>query len=300
MRSLLSVVGRFAVDAFLRAVPTDYVLRRSAELLGVSAIGVEGELGYFQGSARDQAVQGRYLRDRTWAPELQALFERILKRGGTLVDVGANIGLTTVPIARKLGVRCYAFEPDPDNFRYLVSNIAANGVTTAKPFNLAVMPREGVLSLERSTNNMGDHRIRMGDGAPGEYDEQHRTIVEVRGARLDAVLENEPLASPVVLKVDTQGAEVQVLRAAAGLLPRVDHAVLEFWPYGLRRMGDSPEAFYELVAEFPFGAVLQPDAPPTVLPIRELTAELRRRIPQDGTSTEHADVWVSRVAELPS
>jgi FkbM family methyltransferase len=299
MRSLLSVIGRFVVDAVLRAAPADYVLRRSAERLGVAAIGVEGELGFFQGGALDQAVQGQYMRDRTWAPELQSLLTRVLRRGGTLVDVGANIGLTSIPIAKALGVRCYAFEPDPDNFRYLVSNIAANGVTTAQAFNVAVMPQEGSLQLERSSSNMGDHRIRLGNGSPGEYGEQHRPTVDVTARRLDRVLENESLVGPVVLKVDTQGAEVQVLRAAAGLLPRVDHAVLEFWPYGLRRMGDSPEAFYDLISAFPFGGVLHDDAAPTLLPIERLTAELRRRLPQDGSSTEHLDVWVSRVSEIP-
>jgi FkbM family methyltransferase len=272
------------------------VLRKSAERLGVAAVGVEGELGYFQGSAQDQAVQGHYVRDRTWAPELQSLLTRVLRQGGTLIDVGANIGLTSIPVAKALGVRCYAFEPDPDNFRYLVSNIAANGVTTARAFNVAVMPQEGALRLERSASNMGDHRIRLGSGAPGKYGEQSRATVEVEGRRLDRLLADEILTAPVVLKIDTQGAEVQVLRAAAGLLPRVEHAVLEFWPYGLARMGDSVEAFCELITAFPFGGVLREGAPPALAPMDRLTAELRRRIP--GGSIEHLDVWVSRRPEI--
>jgi FkbM family methyltransferase len=299
MRSLLTVIGRFVVDAVLRAAPAEYVLRRAAEKLGVSAVGVEGDLGYFQGSARDQAVQGQYMRERTWAPELQAVFARVLERGGTLVDVGANIGLTTVPVAKRQGVRCYAFEPDPDNYRYLISNIAANGVTTAKAFNIAVMPHEGALQLERSTSNMGDHRIRLDAVSPGKYDEHRRATVEVQGRRLDRVMEGEILTSPIVLKVDTQGAEVQVLRSASAFLPRVDYAILEFWPYGLRRMGDSPEAFYDLIAPFPFGAVLGAVSQPTLVPIAELTAELRRRIPQDGSSIEHLDVILSRTPHTP-
>lgn len=297
--SIVSVIGRLVAEAVLRVIPAEYLLRRSAEKLGVAGIGVDGELGYFQGSALDQGVQGVYLRDRTWAPELQSLFARILKCGGTLVDVGANIGLTSIPTAKALGVRCYAVEPDPDNYRYLVSNIAANGVTTVKAFNFAVVPHEGPLQLERSKNNMGDHRIRLGAGSPGIYLEERRATVEVQGMRLDTALANEILAGPVVLKVDTQGAEVQVLRAAAELLPRVDYAVLELWPYGLRRMGDSPEELYELVSAFPFGAVLGEGCVSTLAPLSEFVTELRGRLPQDGSSIEHADILVSRVAAIP-
>ena len=168
---------------------------------------------------------------------------------------------------------------------------------TAKAFNYAVMPQEGSLRLERSRVNMGDHRIRIGSGAPGAYAEQDRTTVEVKGRRLDAVLEGEPLSNPLVLKVDTQGAEVQVLRSATGLLPRVDHAVLEFWPYGLRRMGDSPDDFFQLISAFPFGAVIGAEGLPALGSVGQLVARLRE-LPDDGRSVQHVDVLVSRTATL--
>ena len=88
MPPFVSALARLVVNSALRVIPADYLLRYSATRLGVSAVGVEGELGYFQGSALDQGVQGKYVRERTWAPELQSLFRRLLKPGATFVDVG--------------------------------------------------------------------------------------------------------------------------------------------------------------------------------------------------------------------
>ena len=45
---------------------------------------------------------------------------------GTYLDIGANIGLTTIPIARNHRVRCHSFEPDPGLFVHLLENIHRN------------------------------------------------------------------------------------------------------------------------------------------------------------------------------
>jgi FkbM family methyltransferase len=46
--------------------------------------------------------------------------------GGTYLDIGANIGLTTIPIAQLPDVQCIAFEPAPENFRNVQANVRAN------------------------------------------------------------------------------------------------------------------------------------------------------------------------------
>jgi len=51
--------------------------------------------------------------------------------------------------------------------------------------------------------------------------------IGVRTERLDVLLDDELLARPVLLKVDVQGAELEVLRGATGILDRVDGILLE-------------------------------------------------------------------------
>jgi FkbM family methyltransferase len=268
-------------------------------------LGVETSLGYFQGSSRDRAIMTGLMAHRTWAPEVQALFEEVFASGGTLVDIGANIGLTSIPIAKSRGIHCHAFEPDPENFRYLVSNIAANGAETVRPYNVALMAEDGVLSFERSLDNWGDHRVRMRDVPAGPFEEDRRSVIQVQGRRLDRVLDCDRLARPLVMKVDTQGAEVQVLRGATSLLPKVDVAILEYWPYGLRRMGDQASQLDEFVATFPYGAILDTGpgksvygGKPRFTATSALLADLRRLAPAEGAGIEWVDIVMSRTPAL--
>ena len=279
------------------------LLRRSAERLGVASFGCDSPLGFFQGSSRDRGVLWGLIAERRWAPEVQAILRDTFVNGGTLIDVGANIGLTSIPIAKARPVDCHAFEPDPENYRYLLSNIAANAATRVRPYNIAAMAEEGVLSFERSVDNMGDHRVRVGGGAAGAFQEQRREVIEVEGKRLDTLLSAETLATPIVLKVDTQGAEVHVLRGAAALLSRVDVAILEYWPYGLRRLGTTARELHELIAAFPVGAVLgtgpgrsEYDGTPRFVSTASLIDEMRRHAPDDGVEIDWVDIVLRRTA----
>lgn len=273
----------------------EYALLQAAERLGSFGAGCDGKLGYFFGDVRDQFVHRVYRSTKTWDPATQELFERIFARGGTLIDAGANIGLTSVPIAARRPVTVHAFEPDPDNFRFLRANALVNGAKDFHAYNLALMSEDGVLEFERSGINWGDHRVRR---APGVQMDERQEVITVQGRRLDDVLAQVDLPRPVVLKVDTQGADVAVLRGASGILQRVDFAVCEVWPYGLRRMGETCEAFYDALAPFPFAAILG-EARVVLAPLQEVIARVRAAIPQDGSNPEGLlDLFLSKTPEL--
>jgi FkbM family methyltransferase len=291
------------VDGTMRAAPPvlrEYVFRQAALELGVRTVVCEGELGRFEGDVHDRVVHAGYLAHRRWAPEFHAVANRVFAgRPGTLVDVGANIGLTSVPVARRLGATCHAFEPDPTNFALLRRNIEANeagALVTAH--HLALMDREGVFELERSADNLGDHRVRLGAASAGAFEEQRREVVKVEARRLDAVLEGRTLPRPLLLKVDVQGAEARVFAGAPRTLAEADALFVEYWPYGLRRMGDTAEAFLGVVAGFPWGGIVRGAEPPALEPTAALIARLREELPADGSTTEHLDVVLSRSATL--
>jgi FkbM family methyltransferase len=278
-----------------------YLFREAALDLGVATITCEGELGRFEGYVHDREIHAVYLATKTWAPEFQSLARDHLfaAGGGTLVDVGANIGLTSIPVAKARHSICHAFEPDPANYALLVRNIAANGVGAfVKPQNIAIMDSDGTFELERSADNMGDHRIRIGVAADGAYGEQQRQVVKVAARRLDACLADHTLDHPVVLKVDTQGAEARVFRGAAKTLREADVVFAEYWPYGLRRMGDRPSSIFEVISGFEYGGIVRGIEPVKLGPTRELVDQLQNVIPVDGTSIEHRDIVLSRTASL--
>lgn len=67
----------------------------------------------------------------TWEPWLVNLYSKFIKENFICIDVGANIGWHTVNIARlcKNGL-VYAFEPQPDIYNILSSNILFNGLSS--------------------------------------------------------------------------------------------------------------------------------------------------------------------------
>lgn len=253
-----------------------------------------GEYGDFEGPEWDRVVFAAYRELGTWSPALVALIADLLgSAGGTFIDVGANLGLVTIPVAARTGARCIAFEPEPRNLRWLEGNIARHGSTERIELHgCALDAHEGALELVLSSDNSGDHRLIEGRDlnhvAPG-------ASVRVRAQRLDDVLRGRTLARPCVMKVDTQGAEARVLRGARESLPQIDALIVEYYPYGLCRTGDSAEALQALLTEhFAFGTVLdQAGARPRLAPIAELFGALAW-VATDGSDRGFFDLLLTR------
>jgi len=288
---------------FIKSVPIGDKIAMFRELgvsLDVRSFTCDGRLGIFEGSIHDMVVHDFYLRYNNWAAGLQAILERIFRDGkGTYIDIGANIGLTTIPIVRKKDIQCFAFEPEINSYFSLRKNIIANGVEQkVKAFNVALFSDDCILEMELSNINSGDHRIRVEqrnvlNGC--QYNESSRRTAKVRARKLDSVLMPERLIKPVVMKVDTQGSEVRVFRGAEKCLNLVDYLIVEYWPYGLLRIGDSTEAFIQAIRQFQYGAMYD-DSKLGILelrPIEELINVISS-IPQNNVNIEHTDIVLSR------
>jgi FkbM family methyltransferase len=256
-----------------------------------------GDYGEIEGAPSDRVVFGTYRETGTWSPELVALLSsRLLSGGqGTLLDVGANIGLIAIAVAQRSRAHCLAFEPVPANVRVLTRNIARHGLgARIEVHPIALDARPGRVTLAMSHDNSGDHRIvATAAGAAAE------ARVEVQAERLDDVLtrRSRALARPCVLKLDTQGAEARVLRGAARTLEQVDALIVEYWPAGLLRAGDSAAALHALLAGFPYAAVL--GQPLGALQPTAAVLESLAWVPADGSDEGFLDVLLARERTLP-
>ena len=251
-------------------------------MLGVHSFTCDGDLGLFEGSIHDDVVHRYYLKHGTWASGLQYLLSKLFANApGTFIDVGANIGLIAIPIAKKNNkIDIYVFEPEYNNYNFLCKNIFTNAPESKiKTFQVALFSEDCTLEMEISKDNMGDHRVRRRSLSTSQvncYGEESRTTVNIHARKLDSIMNVQDLVKPIILKVDTQGAEVQVLSGAKKLLEEVDYLLIEYWPYGLQRMGDTTEAFFNVIGQFPWGAVYDDAAAsiPKLLPIGQLIAHL--------------------------
>ena len=129
------------------------------------------------------------------------------------VDVGANIGTTTVMALRRHGfASAVAIEPSPDNFRTLRLNLVANDLESrVNTIRAAVSDREGEVWFDVSRPSCGSYRI-----APEEAD----GAVAVDAVTLDGLVERGVIdpARVGMLWVDAVGSEPKVLTGASSLL----------------------------------------------------------------------------------
>jgi len=254
--------------------------QRLGRQYGIADVRVPGDYGLIEGALADTAILATYAQTRRWAASLTQVVETFFegRESGTYIDVGANIGLTTIPVARRAGVACKAFEPEPRTFRYLTGNIRRNcAAGNVETFNLALSDHRGTVAFELADDNLGDNRIHLTDD-DGSFGEARRRIITVPADRLDDVLNIDGLARPIAVKIDTQGAECRVLDGGRAVLDAATIFTFEFWPYGIRRMASDPDDLIAFVAaRFSSGAMLAGESNETPIwqPIGAIAERLR-------------------------
>jgi FkbM family methyltransferase len=169
--------------------------------------------------------------------------------GKVFVDVGANIGTSTIPALKEWGASgAVCIEPEPENFRLLQCNLILNDVADAAHCRRAAVSREpGSLELQLSKSNSGDNRVKTQESAATAG---FTRSVTVQAERLDVILEDSEIAPHDVglVWVDTQGHEGHVLASAPSVLSAGVPFLVEYWPSGLSASGGL-SLFEELVRQ---------------------------------------------------
>lgn len=168
---------------------------------------------------------------------IQAIINNV-RKGQTFINIGANIGYFTLILSRAVGEkgRGYAFEPDPDNFRYLKKNVELNGYENIILEQRAVGDETGIADFYlNNKGNKSDHRI-WEDRIGGV-----REIIEVEMICLDEYFKGIDLKIDFI-KMDIQGAEALALSGMENILAENKNLkiLMEFWPYGLKGCGSDP------------------------------------------------------------
>ena len=197
------------------------------------------------------------------------LLRRLVRPGMHVVDVGANIGLYSLLLARLVerSGSVLAFEPDPNLFAILRENCVRNNATNIVLFQCALGQRNGLAPFHRSAFNSGDNRL--GHVAMG------CDAVEVKVERFD---DFQPESIPDFVKIDVQGHELAALSGMEHALsanPNV-RVLFEFAPAALRKAGTAPDLLLKFFHERGFGLYETKGARPKKLQdSRRLISNLR-------------------------
>jgi FkbM family methyltransferase len=140
-----------------------------------------------------------------------------LQDGWVIVDIGAGIGDFAIHAAAgRPDARICAFEPAPDSFDLLQRNIALNGVRNVEPFAVAVSGSAGQSRLDLDEREP----VRRGLASTG---------VAVAATTLDRLFDDLGISSCDFLKIDTEGAEYDILfNTSPRTLERIERVCMEF------------------------------------------------------------------------
>jgi FkbM family methyltransferase len=153
-----------------------------------------------------------------------AMLRHWVRPGDVVYDCGANLGLYDRFLVSNLGAgRVVAFEPSPENRRFLAANLALGGIAdrvTVVPVALADEDSLAEFQVDDVQTSSGTlSKVTGGEPSEGRRNLKLGPLTEqVLCRRLDTVVAEEGLPLPDVIKIDVEGAEPLLLRGAASLL----------------------------------------------------------------------------------
>ena len=148
------------------------------------------------------------------------------KEGDVVIELGGHIGTSTLNYSHLVGPRgvVYAVEALPENYEILKRNIARNGITNVKAYNLAIVgdPKVDRITLNANPFNSGGHSI-------FEMSVDAEATFECPAMTLDAFVHREGIDRIDILQMDIEGAEFDILtRCDKALLGSIREMLFEY------------------------------------------------------------------------
>lgn len=148
----------------------------------------------------------------TWEPAVAKAVGEIVRKGMTVIDVGAHHGYYSLYFAKCVGPtgRVFSFEPVPENLALLRRNILLNGISWIETFPDAVFSCTKEISFAAPDESANSGEGSLGEGSRGRQILVHAVTLDSFCASADSL--------PDVIKMDVEGAELDVLLGAKDTL----------------------------------------------------------------------------------
>lgn len=158
-------------------------------------------------------------------------------RAPVIFDIGSNIGIAT--LFYKLAYpesRIFCFEPDPDTFQILQKNINDNKVTDVTIYNYALAHHSGEALLyvpDWSDGSSSIYRQKLlvesahiHTSSAEQSDHISEKSIKIR--KCSEILDDLSLSRIHLIKIDTEGAETEIIEDIREHLDRIDNIIIEY------------------------------------------------------------------------
>jgi len=186
---------------------------------------------------------GNFLKDNPHERGEIKFLESIAEEGMNVINIGANIGITTVAVAKKIGRRgkLYSFEPLPQYFDTLNKNISSNRLENVEAYELAV------------TDQVGRAPFYQKGLSSGIVFEEGAKRFEVSTTTIDRFLIGEKIERIDLINMDCEGSELLVLKGAKETLRKNKVKIFcEIHHDFLKQLGQSIEDIVEYLHSLEF------------------------------------------------
>ncbi|MCX7114114.1 MAG: FkbM family methyltransferase [Proteobacteria bacterium] len=186
----------------------------------------------------------------SFEPETVRCYKKIVKAGDVVLDIGANIGAHTLPLAQAVGAqgKVIAFEPTDYAYAKLSKNCLLNPDLAERIHCLQVMlvdseiagkPTPGLYSSWPLKEEIGLHELHQG---------RLMTTTGADARMLDSVILSLKLDRVDFIKLDIDGFECGMMRGASGVLSKWKPTIImELSPYVLDEQGSSLDELIDLL-----------------------------------------------------
>lgn len=168
-----------------------------------------------------------------YEPEVVAFLGEHCKPGDIAFDVGANVGYHSMLLSRLVGPngRVVAFEPVPMTAAWLEETLRRNDLTNVTVLRTALSASAGVAGMRVGPASEAGlaHLVDSAASYQSHFTGETR-VIDVPIASIDQLLMEGELPTPSLIKIDVEGAELEVLRGASETLSTARPTIVtELW-----------------------------------------------------------------------
>lgn len=186
---------------------------------------------------------------KEFEPHMVRLFDSLIKPSDTVLDIGANIGCTSILFGSRAN-KVLSFEPSPSTYRFLEKNVHASGLNNVELKNVGLGKSAGRFELTFAANNRAGGFVSNKIQASAGH--QIESIEIVQG---DAFLEDLGITMVDFIKIDVEGFERDVIEGLSKTISASRPVVtleLNHWCLNVFQRTSVPDFFDFLRGVFPY------------------------------------------------
>lgn len=185
---------------------------------------------------------------RGFEPETVKLLKSFIKKTDYVLDVGANIGCTSI-LCGAVAEKVYAFEPSPTTFHFLHKNVNRSGLKNVEVQNIGLGATAGQFPLTFAPNNRSGGFISNHTQASAGH-----TVETIHIKTMDEFIKPLNLPRLNFIKIDVEGFEWSVIQGGKWSLETYKPTVvleLNHWCLNAFQRTSVPDFLDHLRSVFP-------------------------------------------------